>query len=124
MTPQDQEMVIHVFTSLMIRPISGRDTMIAVCPPELYAADRQTPSIDPGLVKLLTKMSHAGAANLGEELHHADWVITSDPATVQQRGLAHDCARCRAGLDQAMAYLKEHPTANLLVGLLFWAGPA
>lgn len=61
------------------------------------------------------------AANIGELLHHADWVITSDPDQVRVLGLMHDCASCRAGVDQALALLAEHPDAELAVGQLWWA---
>jgi hypothetical protein len=65
--------------------------------------------------------SEAGAANLGEVLHHADWVITSDPAEVRRIGMTHGCAECCAGTASALAYLRDNPGAEIAAGLLWWA---
>jgi hypothetical protein len=61
------------------------------------------------------------AANIGETLHHADWTITGDPAEVTTLGLMHDCGSCRAGVDQALAFLRDNPDGELAVGQLWWA---
>ena len=61
------------------------------------------------------------AAGMGEKLHHAEWTITSDPAEVRTLGLMHDCATCRAGVDQALAFLRDNPGGELAVGQLWWA---
>lgn len=47
-----------------------------------------------------------------------DWLITSDPAEVERHQPAHDCATCRAGNDQARAFLAEHPDRHLALGNL------
>lgn len=47
-----------------------------------------------------------------------DWLITSDPAEVERHQPDHDCAACRAGNDQARAYLTEHPDGRLALGNL------
>lgn len=39
----------------------------------------------------------------------SEWAITSEPDEVQAFQPAHDCAACRAGNDQAMAYLRDNP---------------
>ena len=46
------------------------------------------------------------------------WKITSDWREVEQFQPAHDCTTCRAGNDQAMAFLKEFPDRRLAVGNL------
>jgi hypothetical protein len=33
----------------------------------------------------------------------------------------HDCATCRAGVDQALTYLRENPAGEVAVGQLWWA---
>jgi hypothetical protein len=63
------------------------------------------------------------AANIGERLHHADWTVTGDPGQVRTLGLMHDCASCRAGVDQALAFLRENPGGEVAVGQLWWAKP-
>lgn len=61
------------------------------------------------------------AAGMGENLHHAEWTITSDPAEVRTLGLMHDCVTCRAGVDQALTFLRENPAGEVAVGQLWWA---
>lgn len=39
----------------------------------------------------------------------SDWTVTDKPEEVEEFQPAHDCAACRAGNDQAMTYLREHP---------------
>lgn len=69
----------------------------------------------------LRQVSERLAASLGERLHHAEWTITTDPGEVTTLGLIHDCAACRAGVDQALAFLREHPGGEVAVGQLWWA---
>ena len=69
----------------------------------------------------LRGISERLAADIGEKLHHAEWVITGDPAEVRTLGLMHDCASCRAGVDQGLTFLREHPDGELAVGQLWWA---
>lgn len=69
----------------------------------------------------LRTISERLAADINEVLHSATWTITSDPAEVTTLGLWHDCATCRAGVDQALAMLREHPDREVAVGQLWWA---
>jgi hypothetical protein len=71
----------------------------------------------------LRAVSERLAADIGEELHHAEWTITGDPDEVRTLGLMHDCAPCRAGVDQALTFLRENPGGELAVGQLWWAKP-
>lgn len=48
-------------------------------------------------------------ALIGLEDFRSEALITTDPAAVEQFQPAHDCPACRAGNDQAMAHLREHP---------------
>jgi hypothetical protein len=68
-------------------------------------------------------MSALLAAGMGERLHHAEWTITSDPEQVSTLGLMHDCPACRAGVDQALAFLRDNPGGEVAVGQLWWAQP-
>lgn len=103
----------------------GFDSAIASVPARFWLDD-------PGGVRVLDagaacdalrELSGKLAASIGERLHHADWVITTDPDEVQTLGLMHDCARCRAGVDQALAAMREHPGREMAVGQLWWAAP-
>lgn len=47
-----------------------------------------------------------------------DWLITSNPADVEAHQPAHDCVTCRAGNDQARAFLAEHPDRYVALGNL------
>jgi hypothetical protein len=71
----------------------------------------------------LRGMSALLAAGMGERLHHAEWTITSDPEQVSTLGLMHDCPACRAGVDQALAFLRDNPGGEVAVGQLWWAQP-
>lgn len=104
------------------RPVTGFDSMIAGLPPELqqFAASEVYPVQTLGV--LLRQLSEMGAAGLGETLHHADWVVTTDPHVVEEKGMLHGCPSCRAGTDQALTRLRQYPHQPLLVGLLYWAG--
>jgi hypothetical protein len=72
----------------------------------------------------LRTVSERLAANIGEILHHASWVITGDPELVRTLGMMHDCATCRAGVANALDYLAGEPGREVAVGQLWWADPA
>ena len=70
---------------------------------------------------MLSRASEMCAANLGRQLHHADWTITADPAEVERRGIHEPgCAECRAGTDRALLYLAEDPGHEVAVGQMWW----
>ena len=71
----------------------------------------------------LRAVSEAAARAIGERLHHAQWAITSDPGQVTTLGLRHDCPSCRAGVDQALTFLRENPGKELAVGQMWWIYP-
>lgn len=110
-------------TQLDDRPIVGYDTTIAKCPPEVYGTvDGQRAVRLDRLHHLLYSLSYLSAMRVNEQLHHGDWVLTSDPAEVQTRGLLHDCVACRVDVDRATAAMRDDPDLEILVGTLFWAG--
>jgi len=53
-------------------------------------------------------------------LYATQWVITSDWEEVERFQPAHDCPACRAGNDQALAFLKEFPHKRLALGNLHY----
>jgi hypothetical protein len=116
----------HVRTERWGRAVSGMDTMIATMPKTFYAPG---PDGAPALMvrvfgHWLRLIAEKMAADIGEELHHADFVITTEPSVVQARGSMHDCPTCRAGVRRALRSLRENPATELLVGALYWAGPS
>ncbi len=107
------------------RPVTGSDSCILVVPDDVYV--RTTPDAEPALNvravhAVLRQVGDDAAARLGEQLHHAEWVITSDPELVEKLGIhSPGCLTCRAGVDQALAHLAAGG-GPLLVGTLYWAG--
>lgn len=69
------------------------------------------------VMRLLIKESQR-LGGIRESVRCAWFTVTTDPEVVQRIGSAHDCATCRAGTDQALAQLREHPQEPLIVGVL------
>ncbi|MET0701696.1 MAG: hypothetical protein ABWY93_18755 [Mycobacterium sp.] len=112
-----------VETELDHRPIAGQDSMILVAPPGLFTnvGGFKAPNI-PLVSLFVDAVSRDAALKMGEDLHHAEWVATTDPDLVQRIGMIHDCPTCSASTDQALALLRDMPEQHLLAGVLFWAG--
>jgi hypothetical protein len=101
---------------------TGYDAAIAKVPDGVYVTiDGQRVLNAKVAARALREIAELSAARLGERLHHAEWTLTSDPEQVRTLGLMHDCATCRAGVDQATAYLRETPGGEVAVGQLWWA---
>lgn len=117
--------VYHVRTKREDRPVIGVESVICNVPASLYVTtSRGERALSmPVLGRLLRQTSENAATLVGEELHHADWVITSDPAVVEERGMHGnpDCERCRAGTDEALRALADGAYEELLVGVLHYA---
>lgn len=101
---------------------TGSDTAIVSVPGRWYVplgAERAFLARQAGID--LREISERMAADMGERLHHAQWTVTGDPELVKSLGAVHDCVTCRAGMDQALAYLRERPDSEVAVGHLWWA---
>lgn len=110
-------------TTLDSRPVTGQDSVILKLPSYLYEIiDGQPTYYMDRIGYYLREQSEWGAANVAERLHHADWTMTTDPETVRDLGLQHQCATCQAGVDQALAVLRDNPSQLIAVGVLYWAG--
>lgn len=99
---------------------SGEDTTIITFP-ERFMHDGALLALQ--FVKALGSLSNLLAANVGAQLHHADYVITSDPAVVRERGImpSHlDCMDCQQGVTRALEALRDAPDQLLIVGQLYW----
>lgn len=70
----------------------------------------------------LRDLAYEGAARAGRVLHHADWVITADPAQVEALSAPgrDDCADCAADLADILGWMGEHPGREMAVALLWW----
>jgi hypothetical protein len=114
---------IQIATGRERRPVAGVDTIIAEMREEFYVeiGGERTLLMRP-FARSLRALAEEQARSLGEDLHHAEFVITTSPATVQARGALHDCDACRAGVRRALRTLRENPGTELLVGALYWAG--
>lgn len=104
---------------------AGSTTLLVQVPGRWYAgvAGGARPVLAQVAAAELRDLSVSAAAGAGHRLHHADWVITADPAQVEAIGLAHDCAECRAGTGRALAVLAADPAAEVAAGVLYWADP-
>jgi hypothetical protein len=101
---------------------AGFDTAIIKVPARWYVPVDGTMGLAAVIAGAeLRKVSERLGASIDETLHHAKWTITNDPGLVRELGLRHDCLACRAGLDQALAALRENPDGELAVGHLWWA---
>lgn len=115
---------IIVSTDREHRPVTGGDTAILKVPLEFYI---QVDDSEPGLAvapftRFLREFAEAEAEQVGEELHHARFVITTNPEVVRELGSLHDCADCREGVKAVVAFLASNPDREIVVGQLFWAG--
>ncbi len=119
--------MFNVRTRIEDRPVDGAESMIVVMPPGLYVTVGDKPALHMRRFgRLIRQLSEAGAHLVEEDLHHAEWVITTDPAVVEERGMhGHpECASCRNGTNVALEALATDPEQELLVGTLYYAGPA
>ena len=124
---------IAIVTGREDRPVIGGDTTILAVPPSFYVDTSQLgPRLDIGpalsmreLSAFLRDLAERQATELGDELHHAEFVVTRDPRVIRELGIMdshRDCLECRTGLKAALAYQAAHPDTDMLIGQLFWAG--
>jgi hypothetical protein len=100
------------------REVVGADTAILEVPPRFM---RDGALLVNALAEFLRGISEAMATNIGELLHHAEYVVTNDPTIIEARGSIHDCDECRAGVRRALQLVDENPDRELLIGTLWWA---
>lgn len=76
------------------------------------------PTLDILTRKLTTRQYEHHPVPPELEFEKVDWLITKDPADVEKFQPAHDCAACRAGNDQSLAFLRENPGRYIAMGNL------
>lgn len=105
-------------------PTSGFDSIIAICPTALFVPLNELggeEALDMRLaVGFLTKLAQDGAAPVREVCAKAQFTITRKAELIRTRGLMHDCAECRAAVDQALAHNRDHPETRYIIGQLYW----
>jgi hypothetical protein len=121
-TSSEADWTFTVATGREDRAISGMDSIILNVPDGAYVTvDDGPPALNVrGFSRFLRELAESQAHRLGEELHHAEFRITTDPSIVESWGTTHDCEECRAGTNAALRRLREAPQTPLLVGLLYW----
>lgn len=96
--------------------ISGADTLIAPVPDGVWFKFQGKDYINMKRSnKQLRELADQSAARLGEKVHHARAIITSNRTTLREQGILHDCARCRAAVDQAVAEIDRNGTEFLIL---------
>jgi hypothetical protein len=111
----------HVETLDHAGKITGADTAILRAPTELYVEIDGEKAINVRwIARFLRLISEKFAADINEKLHHAEWILTTNPATVEAHGIVHDCEDCRAGVRAALRQMAEHPEEEIFVGQLYW----
>lgn len=116
--------VYSVRTRAEGKPVTGMEAMIVRVPAGVYVAGLGGPVLHVRrLGAALRQFSLTGAAGVGEELHHAQWVITQDLAVIEDVGMHGypGCVSCRAMVDKALTDVATNHQ-DLLVGELYWAG--
>jgi hypothetical protein len=115
-------LVYRIRTNLETRrPTSGFDSCVVAVPSGIYVNGSKIIRVRV-LNAALRQLSEQMASNIGERLHHADWIITGDAELVQRIILTHDCERCQAAAVQAAGRMAERPDSEMLAGILYWAG--
>lgn len=113
---------LHIRTENEAHAVIGMDTTILPVPKGFYVVFNGERMIAlKQLTAMLRRLSFSLAHNIDEKLHHADYVITTDPTVVESRGTMHDCDECRAGTRKAIRMMAEHPEMEVLVGSLYWS---
>lgn len=109
---------IVIQTDLVHLPTDGGDCVIATLPESREEADFLLSAAQ------LRELADVMARRVGSVVHHAEYVVTADPAVVQACGVfpLHDgCETCEQGKRDALRVLAEQPGRQLLIGHLYWA---
>lgn len=117
-----EPVVLQIITGRGNGTPAGFDSTIISVPGRWYADMPDGRVFLPQLAAIdLRRISEQQARLIGQVLDHAEWTITADPDLVTTIGLRHGCGFCRAGVDRAIAYLADHPGAEVAAGTLWWA---
>lgn len=117
-------MTLAVSTGREDRPVDGGDTTFFPMPQGYYVdlGDGKPALAAVQFLRYIRDVAEAMAANLGRELHHAAFWVTTDREMVREKGTWHDCPECREGMARVMAHMATHPDQEMVVGRLYWCG--
>ncbi len=117
-------MTLVVSTGREDRPVDGGDTTFFPMPQGYYVdlGDGKPALAVVHFIRDVRDLAEAQAANLGRELHHADFWVTSDPEVVKDKGTWHDCPECREAMARVMDHMATNPDTEMVVGRLYWVG--
>lgn len=102
--------------------VDGTDAMIITVPRGWYATiGGQAGLLGQVAAEALRKASEQGAEAQGRRLHHADWIITSDPRLVEEVLPSHHCPECYQGNRAALRHLADAPGNEVALGVLHYA---
>lgn len=108
---------VETVHSIKEEPIGGLDTTIFSIPAEVIS---DGVIVVTWLAQYSRTLAEKQADELHEVFHHGEFVLTSDPAVIQARGIMHDCEACRTAVRSAMRVLRDDPDRQLVVGNLYW----
>jgi hypothetical protein len=98
------------------QPSTRCDSAVIPWPPTLNA----TPLSHGGIASCLRGVAEHLAETEGERLHHAESVITSDPADVPRLVVCDTCPPCKTSVAEAVSYLRGTPGREVAVLTLWW----
>lgn len=114
-------MTLAVSTGREHRPVDGGDTTYFPMPQGYYVdVDGQPALAMVQFLRFVRDVAEATAVRLGEELHHADFWVTSSPEVVKEKGTWHDCSECDESMARVMAHRATNPDIEMVVGRLYW----
>lgn len=123
--PYDESMTTTLLIPIrgrMTLPETGSETVIAAIPDDMVDPPPASPGSRPEVALELLRLVALSEQHVGEKCREAQWWITRDPAVVEQRAQGDRCPTCRAGVDQALARMRDSPGVVMAVGRLSWCG--
>lgn len=95
------------------------DFIVMVVPSGTYTQDELIERLNEAAMRIVSQQYRTRqprALMMGE----IDWLITADVEAVRSFQLLHECPACRAGHDQALARVREHPDQAIAMANLHY----
>lgn len=105
------EVVLRILTGREHLPVVGSGSTVLPVPGKFYIERDGQPVLElTELGTFLRQLAERQAGALRGVLHHAEFVVTTDPEVLRRRGAERD-----------LHYLEDFPDKDLLVGQLYWS---